>query len=114
MKTAHEVLHDINVAHLRAEDEERKWTQLRRECQSPAVLGFTWLAVFLVTFLICSLWLRDHPADWKRLPFAFYLPVLIMAPGVLIAHKRKQKALVKIIESEAPELFQKLKIKGVV
>ena len=37
-----------------------------------------------------------------------------MAPGVLIAHKRKQKALVKIIESEAPELLQKLKIKGVV
>ena len=113
MKTAHEVLHDINVAELRAEDEERKWTQLRRECQSPAVLGFTWLGVFIIMSLIGSLWLRGHTGDWKGLPFAF-LPVLVMVPGVIIAYQRKQKALLKIIESDAPQLFQKLKSKGVV
>jgi hypothetical protein len=114
MKTAPQVLHNINVAHLRAEDEEKKWTHLRRECQSPAVLGLTWLGIFLVISLICSLWLKGHPDDWKGLPFAFFLPVLAMAPGVIIAHQRKQKALLKIIESDAPQLFQKLKTKGVV
>jgi hypothetical protein len=113
MKTTHEVLHDMNVARLRSEDEERKWTQLRRECQSPAVLGFTWLGILLVTFLIGVLWLRNHPGDWKGLPLALFSTVLVTAPGVLLAYQRKQKVLLKIIESEAPQLFQKLKTKGI-
>ena len=113
MKTTHEVLHDVNAARLRSEDEERKWIQLRRECQSPAVLGFTWLGIFLVTSLISALWLRSHPGDWKGLPFALFAAVLVMAPGVLVTYRRKQKALLRIIESEAPRLFQKVKTQGI-
>jgi hypothetical protein len=40
------------------------------------------------------------------MPFAV---LLIMTPGVILAYQRRQKALMKIIEMEAPQLFQKLK-----
>ena len=113
MKTTNQILHDMNVARLSSEDEEIKWTQLRRECQSPAVLGFTWLGVFVIMSLTGVLWLKRHPGDWEGLPLELFATVLVMGLGVLIAFQRKQKALMKVIEVEAPQLFQKLRTKGI-
>jgi hypothetical protein len=113
MKTAHEILQEENMARLSAQEEERRWIRLRRECQSPAILGFTWLGVFLFMSLIAALWVVRAPGHWDRSLVGMFSPVLIMAPGVVLAYQRKQKALLKIIESEAPQLFQKLKTKGI-
>jgi len=113
MKTTHEILHELNVARRISSEDERRWTRLRRECQSPAVLGFTWLGVVIVMSLIVGLWLSRHPGHWDGAPVSLFVPVLVMAPGVMIAFHRKQKALLKIIESESPQLFKKLKTKGI-
>jgi hypothetical protein len=110
MVTPQQVLFDLNVARFRAEEEERKWIKLRRECQAPAILGITWIGGLLVICVIAML--KSHPGDWKDLA-ALFTPVLLMAPGVMMAYRRKQMALMKIIDAEAPELAKKLKIKGI-
>lgn len=109
MKTTDEVLLEVKVARLRTQEEEKKWAELKRQCQSPAVLIFTWFGIFLFLSLIGGLWLRSHPGDWKGLPFVPFATLLLMAPGVIFAYRRRQNALLKIIEIEAPQLFQKLK-----
>lgn len=110
MITPQQVLFDSNVARFRAEQEERKWIKLRRECQAPVILGITWIGGLLVVCLIALL--KNHPDDWKELA-ALFAPLLLMAPGVIMVYQRKQKALMKIIDAEAPELAKKLKIKGI-
>jgi hypothetical protein len=112
MKNSHEVLYDLEISRLQNQDKEKKWTELRREYCSPAVLGFTWLGVLCFMSLIATLQLRNHPGDWEGLPMLF-APVVMMAPGVIVAFQRKLRALLKIIEAEAPQLFQKLKTKGI-
>jgi hypothetical protein len=109
MKTPHEVLQEVKVAGLRTLEEERKWAELKRQCQSPTVLVFTWFGMFLLLSLIGALWSRSHSGDWKGLPFMPLATLLLMAPGVFIGYHRRQKALMKIIEIEAPQLFRKLK-----
>jgi hypothetical protein len=109
MKTPHEVLQEVKVAGLRTLEEERKWAELKRQCQSPAVLGLTWFGILLFISLIGALWLYGHPGDWKGLPFVPFATLLLMAPGVIVAYRRRQNALLRIIEIEAPRLFQKLK-----
>ena len=111
MKTAHEILQEETIARLSSQEDERRWLRLRRECQSPAVLGFTWLGMFILMSLIGALFLVRHPGHWDSQLVGLFAPVLVMAPGVMVAYQRKQKALLKIIESEAPQLFQKLKTK---
>ncbi|HEY4247742.1 MAG TPA: hypothetical protein VGM64_12860 [Lacunisphaera sp.] len=110
MTTPQQVLFDLNVARRRAEEEEQKWIKLRRECQAPAVLGITWVIGFLLLCIIGMLEIRA--GDWKDC-FALFAPAMFMACGVMMAFQRKQKALMKVIEAEAPELSMKLKIKGI-
>ena len=113
MKTAQEILFEGKVARESAEKEKRKWAELKRQCQSPAVLVFTWFGILLVLSLIGAQWLRSHPGDWKGLPFAPFATLLFMAPGIFAGYQRRQKALMRIIEIEAPQLFQKLKHEGI-
>lgn len=109
MKAAHQVLQDVKAAGLRTQEEERKWAELKRQCQSPAVLGFTWFGVVLFVSLIGALWLRSHPGDWRGLPFVPLATLLILAPGVFLLYRKRHEAILKIIETEAPQLHQKLK-----
>lgn len=111
MTTPQQVLFDLNVARLRAEEEERKWIKLRRDCQAPAVLGITWVSGILIMCIVGMLTI--HRNDWKGI-LALFAPVLLMAPGVMMAYQRKQKALMELIDAEAPELSRKLKLKGIV
>jgi hypothetical protein len=110
MTTPQQVLFDLNVARLRAEEEERKWTRLRRECQAPTILGITFGCVLLILFIVGML--KNYSTDWKDLA-ALFTPVLLMAPGVMVAYQRKQRALIAIIAAEAPELSRKLKTNGI-
>lgn len=109
MKTAHEVLHEVKVTGLRTLEEERKWAELKRQCRSPAVLGFTWFGILLFMSLIGALWLRGHPGDWKGLPFVPFATLLLMAPAVFVLYRKRHEAMLRVIEAEAPQLFQKLK-----
>ncbi|MEO6995143.1 MAG: hypothetical protein ABI273_16165 [Lacunisphaera sp.] len=112
MTTPQQVLFDLNVVRLRADDEERNWTRLRRDCQLPAILGITGVVGLLVLCVIGMRMLKIHPGDWKDLA-ALFTPGLLMALGVVMAYQRKQKALMKLIDAEAPELSKKLKTKGI-
>jgi hypothetical protein len=109
MKTAHEVLQEVKIAGLRTQEEERKWAERKRQCQSPAVLGFTWFGILLFVSLISALWLRGHPSDWTGLPFVPFTTLLLMAPAVFILYRKRHEAILRIIEVETPQLFEKLK-----
>lgn len=109
MKTAHEVLQEAKAAGLRKLEEENKLAELKRQCQSPAVFGFTWFGMLLLMTLISALWMRGHPGDWKGLPFVPFVTMLLVAPAVFILYRKRHEAMLRIIEVEAPQLFQKLK-----
>jgi hypothetical protein len=114
MSTAHEVLHELKMARVRSEEEERKWAERRRQCRSPDVLWPVWGGMFLLVCVLGMLWVRNHPGDWRALPYTPAATLLIMLPAIVFMWRRREKALLEIVATEAPQLFQKLKEEGIV
>ena len=109
MKTTHEVLQEITTARLRSNEADRKWAKLRRDCQSPAVLGYTWLGFLVIVVLLVWPTLKDLPPHWIDLPLGLLTTLMIAATGVVTAFRKRQKAMLEIIATEAPQLLQRLK-----
>ena len=111
MKTAHEVLQEEQTARLEREAGERKWAELARRWRTRAPWrarfwsSLTGLGMVLVLLLRPSL-------------HGDVLSICILSAGLLLfcviwyaadQQRKKEMALLAIIEQEAPQLFQKLK-----
>lgn len=109
MSTTTQTIVQIRDERAKRKAEEARWTRYRIDANPP--LWFTVLALFAAFYGILALaeYLLGHP-DALRSPFG-----LLIFPGAAILTfgmrllQRREKAILRAIKDEAPELFEKLK-----
>jgi hypothetical protein len=108
MDTSHEILQEAKAALIRIKEKESQWTGLKGWARAPGKIG--------ILLFICALFVLsdvlDHASNSKsRLLWSIIF--LLWLSLLLIRQQRKNKRLLKIIQNEAPELYQNLKDKDV-
>jgi antibiotic biosynthesis monooxygenase (ABM) superfamily enzyme len=109
MSTTTQTIVQIRDERAKREAEEARWTRYRTDANPP--VWFTALALFAAFYGILAFaeYLLGHP-DALRSPFG-----LLIFPGAAILTfgmrllQRREKAILRAITDEAPELFEKLK-----
>ena len=109
MSTTTQTIVQIRDERAKRKAEEARWTRYRIDANPP--VWFTVLAVVASFYGILALaeYLLGHP-DALRSPFG---PLLVSGAAILTIGmrllQRREKAILRAIKDEAPELFEKLK-----
>jgi hypothetical protein len=110
MKTAHEVLADDAVFRMHREEEERRLAALLSRCRSPRwqmplVAQLIMSAVFVSIFVVVG----KQTGDYRGVYVVCGVFFTIGVPAHIWSLRRREKALLALIQAEAPVLFQRLK-----
>jgi hypothetical protein len=114
MKTAYEILADDTIDRRQLEAKERAWAALVRDCRVPRgrmpflaqmVMSVALIAVFAVTV--------RQTGDYRGLYLVSGAFLLIALPMHFWQLRKREKALLAMIEQEAPELHRRLKVEKI-
>jgi hypothetical protein len=110
MKTAHEVLAEDAVFRLHREEEERRLEALVSRCRTPRgrmpfVAQLIMSAALIAVFAVVG----NQTGDYRGVYVVCGVFFALAVPSHIWSLRRKEKALLALIETEAPALFQRLK-----
>lgn len=105
MDTSHEILQEAKATLIRIKEKESQWTGLKGWAGAPGAIG-----IVLFIYALYMLCLSPSRFIDSKLWFILFLSFISL---LLIRQQRKNKRLLKIIQNEAPELYQNLKDKDV-
>jgi formate hydrogenlyase subunit 3/multisubunit Na+/H+ antiporter MnhD subunit len=107
MEPPHEILQEAKSTLTRIKEEEKQWAELKR--LSPGRGNAVYFCVFML-IVLCASMIR-HSGSLITL---YSIMLLVSVPLILISRqKRRDKLFLAIIQKEAPELYLKLKDKGI-
>lgn len=111
MKTAPEVLQELEAARVRSAEEEKKWTRLKPLYPrlSAGSIGIFMVCYALITLFFTIARHPSNPSTWHP----DYVLGLVLISFILIRWQKRHQGLLALIQKEAPEFYQKLKDKGV-
>jgi hypothetical protein len=91
-----------------AEEEKKKWAKLKGLARAPGRV-----VIILFAYALCTFFLPPPHSSIFTSALLFPPPFLLGISVILVGLKRRNKILLEIIQKEAPELYQKLKDKGI-
>lgn len=114
MKTAQEVLAENTLSRLHREAEEKRLAALVNRVrpprgQVPFVAQLVAFAAVLVIFAVMG----NQTGDYRGVYVVSGVFFAAAVPARLWSLRRREKALLALIEAEAPDLFQRLKDKNI-
>jgi hypothetical protein len=112
MNSGHHIVREIRAAHQSREEAARTWNNLVHDRQAALWITATWLGVFALIAL-CGAWLVSSRPELRLLYFPPVAFLAITSPIIVLAQQRRERALLRLIAQEAPELSERLKRSGV-
>lgn len=111
MKTAPEVLQELEAARVRSAEEEKKWTRLKPlyPSLSPGLIGIFMFGYALIELSFAISHYPSRPNAWHPAEILS----LVFISSILIRWQKRHQGLFALIQKEAPDFYQKLKDKGV-
>lgn len=109
MNTTTQAIVQVRDERAKREAEVARWTRYRVEANPPVWFVVLAVVASLAGMLALAEYLLGHP-DALRSPFGFLIVpgAAILSFGVRL-QQRREKAIIRAIKDEAPELFEKLK-----
>jgi hypothetical protein len=97
------------TARVSADEEKKKWAKLKGLARAPGRV-----VIILFAYALCTFFLPPPPHSSIFISSLLFPPPFLLGISViLVGLKRRNKILLEIIQKEAPELYQKLKDKGI-
>jgi hypothetical protein len=90
---------------------EERWKSFRRESQPPAWLTLAWGLTFILCSVVLPYWAVYHrPEDVGRIMLWLVIPSTVVGYYFCYSWLNcRQRMLLRILEEEAPALYQKVK-----
>ncbi len=110
MKSAHEILAHETALRAQRENGEQAWTLLSAAFRGSRWLGLgpIWMQPLIFVLLLPLILNIGEPDDFRALHYFAIWSLLLTVIQTYATQRRREKALRRIIEQEAPELHQKL------
>lgn len=110
MKTAQELLADDALFQLHREEEKRKLAALVSRCRTPrGQMPFVAQLIISGALIAVFVAVGNQTGDYRGVYLVCGLFFTIAVPSYIWSFRRREKALLALIEAEAPALFQRLK-----
>ena len=113
MKTASEVLLEEATARTQRAATEKKWADLVSQCRAPKWRSPFWFQSALFLVFLGYFRFASPPGDYRGIAVITAMFLLYGVPSYVMSQRRREKALLAIIEQEAPQLYRKLQHEGV-
>ncbi|MEN9634235.1 MAG: hypothetical protein RL077_2639 [Verrucomicrobiota bacterium] len=93
---------------MQREATEKKWAELVSRCRAPRWGAPFWYqsAIFLV--LLGYFRFASQPGDYRGVMVVTAIYLICCVPSYVVSQRKREKALLAMIEREAPELYRKL------
>ena len=113
MQTAHEVLLEEGAARLQREAIEKKWAELVSRRRAPRWQARLWYQSVMFLVLVGYFRFASQPGDYRGIIFVTAVFLFYCIPSYVVSQQRREKALLAIVEQEAPQLYRKLQQEGI-
>ena len=109
MKSAQDILADEAITRLRLAEEEKEWDKLVRRCRYPRGLVPLAAQVTLGTVLVVVFGLISAPGDHRYTYIVAGALLFFSVPMHIFYLRRRERALLTIVQQHAPDLYARLK-----
>lgn len=108
MKPAHEIILDETIIRSQREGAECRRAELVAQTRLPRGYAPFWYQVAMLPVLSGYFLYVSQPGDYRGLLVIFVVFAVFSVPCHILHLRKREKALLALVELEAPELYQKL------
>lgn len=108
MQTAHDILVEDRMARVQREWRERMWADLVSRCRAPRWQAPFWYQSAVFAAFLGYILFKSQPVGSRAVAALAAIYLAVCVPAYVRWRRAREKALLAIVELEAPDLFRKL------